>query len=314
MKAFLIRVLLFALLLVAVYGGWSGALLWAEWSAYRQELVMPEGRDIVVIGDSQTEALLDPERFPRLFNFSQSAIAMDQIVLKQKNMLEANPGRIRLFILDLSPYQMFTHDLSQALVDSGPSGSRFLLHCWNFEDNRRPLTGLPTLFRDIVLAKQSKELSRAIRKGRPYRSTLRGGFLPSTLRGFEQFPKKVRKEIGWKTREINEAPLRILDQAFDAAQAFVDRAKAAGIPVLVLTTPYHPAFRADVSPERTELFFGRLETFVKANGCTYLNTYTMPFDDSCWRDSHHLNRKAVPEYTEAVRKTAEALVPAESQP
>ena len=306
MKRFVFRSLLLAAISALIFGGWSCALLRAEIAAYRSECRAPADRTVLVCGDSQTEASLDPERWPQLFNFSQSATAPDQSYLKLIDLFAANPGQFKTLLIDLSPLALYSYHPERPLADAGPCATLFLLHCLHPQENVRPLSGLPRIFRDTILARRTRALWKSMRKGKPYRSSLRGGYLATDKRGFLEFPDKVREEIGWKANEINSArPLADNSPVVAVFRKTVALALDNGARVMFITTPLHRALREKIDGERMSSFRTWAQMFAKELECPYFDHLGDDFPDGQWRDANHLNRFAAPEFTRRIRLETE---------
>lgn len=95
MRRFVIRVLLFAVLIVVLFGGWSGAILWLELTSYAREAELPADTAYAVCSDSQTEVSLLPALWPRFFNFSLSATQLDQYELKAWGPVDENSKSVK---------------------------------------------------------------------------------------------------------------------------------------------------------------------------------------------------------------------------
>jgi hypothetical protein len=306
MKRFIFRSFLLAAISAMILGGWSCALLWAEISAYRTECHAPPEKEVLVCGDSQTEASLDPGFWPSLFNFSQSATALDQSYLKLMDILAANPGQFKTLLVDLSPIAIYTYNPEKPLVDAGPCATLFLLHCLHPKDNVRQLSGLPRIFRDTILAKRTRALWKTMRKGKSYRSSLRGGYLATDKRGFVEFREKVREELGWKANEINGArPLADDSPAAGVLRDTVALARTNGVKVVFISTPLHRALRAKIDPKRLSSFRDWAAAFARDQGCPYFDHLSDDFPDEQWRDANHINRFAAPELTKRIRMETE---------
>ncbi len=303
MKQFIIKIFFFALLVAVVFGGWSAALLVAEYKNYQKEIIMPKDTSILVCGDSHTEAALDPAYFLGLYNFSQSACVLDQSLLKLKDFFKRNPGRIKTVLVDVSPLQLYCNDVTMPLAKAGPPANLFLLHCYHRGDTRRSLDGIVGIFRDTILAKRTRALWKSVRKKRPYKSSLKGGYIPSDKRGFVSVRDKVYAEMHDRAKQINKSWQLTEDVPIvQDVLATIRFAKDNGARVVLMTTPFHRELTKLIEPKRLNDFFSLVNEIAKREKLQYVNCFYWDFPDDQWRDANHLNQYASKAFTERLKK------------
>ena len=307
MKKFIYRVFLFAGIIAIVFGVWGTMILSMEISAYHRELVMPEGRDILVCGDSQPEHALDPSVWPRLFNFSRTATAMDQRYMKLLDLYRANPSRIKVLLLDISIIKYYAGEgyLSKILRDDGTYDKQFLIHFLHPNANKRSLEGLSIIFRDALLCKKTKLAWRVLRGKRSYESSIGGRFLSCDKFGFIDNDEEVRRyaeelATSAKTDRPNELFLDYLNKIIELAIS--NKSK-----VILFATPIHNELTKHFSKEQLIRFDKDMESLANSKSIHWLNFTDVQLPDDCWRDANHLNFKGAKEFSELVKKRIEAL-------
>lgn len=309
MKKFLSKISIFSLLAVLLIGGWVLLIVGVEISAYYREIVMPKNASVLVCGDSQPAHALNPEYWPELFNFSKDATLLDQSRMKMKDVIDANPGRTKILLLDVSPWKFYVNDPIAPLAVEGPAASQMLVNFLHLNDNKRPLTGLMTAFRDTVLIKKSGKLHRLFSRKKSYKSNLKGGFVKTKKTGFLNAPEKVEFNIRRLADKINMAPrIGSGTVVFDEWQKTIHAARAANVErVVLITTPFHSRLRDAIDSWRLSCFTEAVRAFAHENGCEYLDFLRFDVPDDGWRDANHLNVLGARLFTAACRRAVSAL-------
>ena len=308
MRRFLHRITIFALISITLLGGWTAVLVGIELHRYRNELKMPPGAHVLVCGDSQPAHALDPARWPGLFNFSLDATLLDQSRMKTADILAANPGRVDMLILDISPWKYYGNDPAAALEDEGAAAAQFLVNILHWRDNRRPFRGLVKILRDTLLVKKTSRLNRLFSKKRPYRSSLCGGYVKTDKAHFLDQSEIVPFNIRRLTTRIAVAPKAGEGTAtFNEWRLTIDLARRNGVKDIVLiTTPFHQALRDAIGKERLDAFKTAVRAFAREIGCPYRDFLEMPLPNAAWRDANHLNEVGAALFTDACRKAVQA--------
>lgn len=309
MKRFIIRASVFLLVAVLSLGAWTAFIVAVEISSYGNELKMPEGKRVLVCGDSQPAHALNPEYWPELFNFSRDATLLDQSRMKMKDVLAANPGRTGMVLIDVSPWKFYVNDPVSPLIAEGPAASQMLVNFMHSDENVRPLSGLPKAFRDTVLIKKGGKLHHLFSRKKPYRSNLKGGFVKTKKTGFADAPERVAFNIRRLADKINAAPrIGAGTVVFDEWRETVRTARAAGVErVVLITTPFHSRLRDAIDPTRLSDFSTAVRAFARETGCEYLDFLGFDVPDDGWRDANHLNVVGARLFTDACRKAVSAL-------
>ena len=325
MKRFLLNFALFAFLSVVLYGGWAGALLWAELHAYARESHLPDDVTCVVCGDSQTETGLLAPTWPHFFNFSISSLQLDQVELKVIDLLERNPDFRGTVIIDMSPMKLFDQDLDKSMLVDRSSGKRFLLHALHPDRSRRPLDGVVILFRDSILVKRTTKALQCIRKGCPYFSSIGGmGAVPGltedaaatnrtrflsmpTPCGFAEHPDLVEEGMDEAATELDRWGLVDADsKSVRCLRDILSEIRAHGARPVMITTPIHPRLLNRMPRNKLENFKATLQTVAKAEKVAYFSYLKEEFPDGEWRDGNHLNFRGAVRLTEMVREDVES--------
>lgn len=327
MKRFVLQVGLFALIVIGLFGSWSALLVYMEVTAYERESHMPTNTLYAVCGDSQTELGLNPALWPRFFNFSLSAIQLDQIELKTIDLLERNPGLPKVLLVDISPRKLAAQNITEPLVESRSAGKRFMLHVLRPEKSRRSLNGVAVIFRDAILVKRTKRAWKRLRKGRPYASSIGGEGTPDPALteemvarnreailaaqatcGFRDHLKEVRDGIDEHADELNSWGL--VNETSETVRCICDilrYVKSKNVMPILITPPWHPELLAKARPEMLANFHAIMNSISEREGVPYLNHLEMPFPTSEWRDGNHLNEHGAVRYTELVRRAVENI-------
>lgn len=301
MRKFIVAVALFALIVLGTVGGFCVAEIWAEIAHYRKELKAPVGATVFVCGDSRTEVGLNPELWPELFNFSLSGRPFDQTYLTALDILEANPGKMRTMLIDVSPEGM-GHDYG-ASVGAMPNGKCLLLYFLHWRDQLRDMTGVCGLFRDIMVERRLKLLRRVARGRKRFSSSLVAGYQPMKGNWKSSNPTAYRKRIAY----IGQLTRGALSDRSSCANYYkllertIDMARERGLEVVLLTAPWHADQVQEAGADRLRKFAEGVADFAAAHGCRYLDLSTMQLADECWRDANHVNVQGAVAFTEAVR-------------
>lgn len=328
MKRYVMRLLLFGLLAVLIFGGWAGLLLWMEISAYSREAHMPEGTLYAVCGDSQTEVGLLPELWPHFFNFSRSAIQLDQIELKALDLLERNPGALKALLIDVSPRKLAVQSIDRPLLLTRNAGKRFMLHVLHPSRSRRSLDGIVVLFRDAILVKRTTKALKCLRNGQPYESSIGGvgGADPNLTEedvvrnrakllagpakvGFRDHRDLVLSAIDEHVAELMSwGPFDRDSKTVRCLRDIVALVKEHDVMPVLMMTPLSPAYLAKVPRERLDNARSVMREVARECGVPCLDYLELPFRTEEWRDGNHLNSHGAVRFTERVRGDVERLV------
>ena len=307
MKRFVIKVLAFALIVATIFVGWSTLVVVAEINAYKQELVLPEGCDIVVVGDSQPEHALDPRFWPRLYNFSKTATAMDQRYMKLVDIFRANPGRIRMLLLDISAIKFYggQSDLMDLARKDGYYDRQFFLHWLHPKENERSLDGTLSAFRDGMLMRKTKMAWRVLRGKKKYESSIGGSFLDCQVKGFESNRNEVENSAEELARSTDKS---VADDEFVRhLDEILGLSKTNDVEVILFSTPIHRELVKRMMPGKLDDFTRSIGSIAGEAGLKYLDFTTMELPDECWRDANHLNALGAELFTKAIAGTVDKI-------
>lgn len=299
MKEFLKRFALFAALVALPASAWIAAVVALDHASYRASLKMPDGASVVVCGDSQTKDALDPALFPALFNFSNAASLNDQNLLRLKDVLDANPGKARIVLIDASPLKL-GYDPTIPVSETAAARVHFLIHVYHLGENVRPVGSWTALVRDVLFTRKFNEFRKSVLRGKRWRSSLAGGFDPDKTHGFTdaKYRKKALSDVAAKAERINSLPPATGGEelwGILAAQIALVRERGA-TPVLT-TMPLSGPLLAAVDAERLDAFTAAAAAFAAKQGIAYLDFLRNPTDDEDWHDANHLNRSGAARFT-----------------
>lgn len=295
MKRFVTRFLLFASAVALTLGGICALEIVAELKAYRQELVAPEGATVAVAGDSQLAMGVDSVAYPEFFNFSTHGKSLDQSWLSLLDIVDANPGRIRTVILDVTPANAV--GFGARISDMGYASQYYLLHYLHPQENIRDLSGAIKVMRDNMVGRRLRLLSRALRGKKTFRSSLFGSFTPDTPVLSRTNPAGYRAMLVGKVGEVRANLPIPPDSALFGILDGVVALREKGVDVVLITSPWCAELRTACDQERLDGFFALLRDYAGRKGVRYLNLFDVPLDPECWRDGHHLNAKGAREFT-----------------
>lgn len=297
MKRFVIRNLVFFGTLLIVLGSLCAVELYHELAAYAKELAAPDTAEILVCNDSQLEMGVNPEVDAAFFNFSAAGRAMDQARLAVQDVLEANPGRFKKVLIDITPI-IAIDAFDQPISKMGFAGQYYLLHWLHPRENTRRMDGQLAVFRDNMVGRRMRLLSRALRGKAEFKSSIRGGFKPVDETLAVARPKGFTAELDARARAVSRAdPVSPQSPIFRHAAEIVSLARAHGAEPVVVTSPWHEALLSACAADRLEAFTAAVSAFAADHGCRYVDMLRLRFPDDCWYDSHHLNVKGAGLFT-----------------
>lgn len=300
MRRFLKRLFLFAAFPAAVAAAWTTFVVAMDRRSYVRALPLAEGETMVVCGDSQTKDALDPARIPGLRNFSTAATTCDQDAMRLADVLEANPGRIRCVLIDVSPLKIGS-SLARPVSELNASRVHSLLHFYHFRDNRRPFGSVLALWRDVVFTRKFNEFRKAILRRRPWKSSLVGGFDPAPQKGFldKKTAALAYADVKSKADRVNGCPpatpglllFRVLEEQ-------VARVRASGAEPVITTMPLSGPLREAIDPARRAAFTREVQALARRLGVTYLDYLAFDLPLACWHDCNHLNRTGAERFSD----------------
>ena len=308
MKRFVSRLALLLLIPVLLMGAWTAFVVFMDWRSYRASLTLPPACDVAVCSDSQAQDGLNPAFMPRLYNFSTAASHPDQNLMRLKDLLSCNQGRLRFVLLDVTPIHVGFDERKVPLSEAGSARVHALLHAYHWREAKRPVGSAAMLFRDVVLIRKFHELRKALKRRIAYRSSLAGGFFAVATAGFVAMPEKAAADVAEKARRFNAKPplapaSRIMDLMRESACAI----RAAGAEPVFMTTPLSPRLKAAFDPVKVQALTNGVAALAHEMGAPYLNYLTFDLPEADWRDANHLNLAGAEAFTKRVAKDVEAL-------
>lgn len=299
MKRFLVRSVLFALLVIGAIGSVCVAEISAEIHAYRREVCPPDGLDVLVCNDSQTGGDVDPEVCPRVFNFSAHGRALDQAALTVLDVLEADIGRqIKTVVFDVTPAAAVASQTCR-LADMGYSAKYWLIHYLHPEENIRDLDGGLVVARDNLVGRRLRHFWRALRGKVVFRSSLFGEFITTDIVDKRSCPRRYWALLKGKANSTKGLTELTVDSPFAVAvlDQLVERVRASGRNLLIITTPWNADLRTACGAAGVAAFGQVMEDYARTRNCAYANFLSAEFADEEWGDGNHLNRRGARRFT-----------------
>ena len=298
MRRFALRMLIFMAVPIAIGTIWTAFVITIDRRSYISALHVPDGCDIVVCSDSQAQSALDPAFMPRLYNFSAAASHPDQNLLRLKDLLAHNAGRVRTVLIDVTPLHVGFDERNAPLSEAGSARVHALLHLYHWKDVKRPWGDVLMLFRDVMLDRKFNELRKALRRKHKYRSSLAGGFYAVNAAAFADSPEKAAKDVSRKAQSINARPvMKESDRIVEIILESADAVRRAGAEPVLVTTPFSSPLRAALDSAKCAAFTNVVASLAAAHKITYLNHLADDIPPECWRDANHLNMAGAQVFT-----------------
>ena len=308
MKRFVGRVLLLLSFPVLLLGSWTAFVVCVDRRSYLKSLEVPSGCDVVVCSDSQTRDGLDPAFMTNLFNFSTAATHPDQNLMRLRDLLARNPGRIRHVLIDVTPIHVGFDERVSPLSDAGSARVHALLHLYHWHDSERPLGSAALLFRDVVLVRKFNEMRKSLRRKYPYRSSLAGGFYSAKTCGFSEFPEKAEADLAEKARRFNaKQPLSTSSRLMDLMRESAKVVRAAGAEPVFLTTPVSPRLVETFNKEKVMALTNGVAALAAELRAPYLNYLALDLPEKYWHDANHLNLSGAEVFTKRIAADMELV-------
>ena len=311
MKKFLLKALLFLALPAVLGAAWTAFVVVCDYRSYTSALVAPADATVAVCGDSQTKDALDPAVVPGLFNFSTAATTCDQDLLRLKDVLDANRGRFRYVLLDVSPLKV-GYGTERPVSELNAGRVHALLHFYRFRENRRRFGSVGALWRDVVCTRKFNEFRKSLLRGKPWRSSMAGEFGPGRERGFvdPKYRERALADVKDKAQRINgRSPADPSLPIFAILGESVAMVRAAGATPVVTTMPLSGELRREIDPARLEAFRKSLKATADSLGVSWLDYLGTDIPDELWKDANHLNKDGAAAFSAVFAKDFAGLVP-----
>ncbi len=299
MKRFISYLLLFFLLPGLLGVGWTVFVVVTDWRSYKRALVMPKTATIAVCGDSQTKDGLDPARCPGLFNFSTAATTCDQDLLRLTDLLCRNRGQVKYVLLDVSPLKI-GYSTEKPVSELNAGRVHALLYLYHVAEMRREFGSEGALWRDVVCTRKYNEFRKSILRGKPWRSSMAGGFDPGTKQGFLDPKLRARAlgDVATKAEHVNRYPPATGKEPFFAIlEESIGLVRAAGATPIVTTMPLSGRLKAAIDPQRLAAFTSAVKATTARQNVRYLDYLALDLPETCWYDANHLNRQGAETFT-----------------
>jgi len=291
MRRFAKRLLLFALAPAFVAVAWTVFVVAMDYRSYTMGLKLAEGETVVVCGDSQTKDGLDPSVVTGLHNCSAAATTCDQDKMRLADVLEANPGKVRYVLLEASPLKV-GYNPARPVSELNAGRVHSLLHFYHFRDNRRPYGSVLALWRDVVFTRKFNEFRKSILRGKPWRSSMLGGFAPSDGCGFtsRKYAERAAKDVREKSERFNSTEAASPDKPFFAnLEEQVALVRSAGAVPVLMTMPLSGHLRNAMDAGRLADFTREVESLAERLDVKYLDYLRLDLPEKYWHDANHLN-------------------------
>jgi len=300
MKRFLKNFALFLSLPAVLGAAWTVFVVAMDYASYTGALAAPDGATVAVCGDSQTKDALDPSVVSGLFNFSTAATTCDQDLLRLADLLKANPGRFKQVLVDVSPLEV-GYSAQRPVSELNSARVHALIHFYRLSSNRRPIGSVVAIWRDVVCVRKYNEFRKAILRGKPWRSSMAGGFSPDSTKGFldPKYAGKALADAKEKAGRVNRRPPATLDLPLFANLAeAVEMVRKAGAEPVVTTMPLSRALKEEIDPAKLAAFRESSRAVAERIGARRMDYLGLDLPDGMWHDANHLNRDGAKAFSE----------------
>lgn len=293
MKRFLLQILLYGTLTLAVLGAWSAFVFFGEKALYEKGMRLPAGTRYVVLGDSESAYAFDPAETPGLVNLSAQGMSAEQYCYKFRDLVRLNPEAIRgvTVYLAVSPLRYFA--AVGPMSEKAFEGRYVFLNILHAFDSLRPLAAPALLWRDRELVERTHVLTRRWRKkSKPVLNEAVGGYTHWEICGFRDDPARAAEKCAKYAAEINRSGAATRGAPAEAVFGeLLAHAAAHGVRVVVFTPPYHAQVRDALEPELLAAFRARVKELAARHGAGRLDLLAFPLEDADFLDGTHVNAK-----------------------
>jgi len=308
MKRFVIRIVVFVLLVVAIIGGICTAEIVAEVKAYHEELKAPAGSSVLLCNDSQLGNSVNPSICPEFFNFCAHGRTLDQSYLVMKDALDRDVGkRIRTVVFDVSPAAPW--GLDDPLDKMGFPAKYWLIHYLHRRENIRDLRGGLVVARDNLVGRRLRLFWRAVRGVAVFKSSLIGSYTffdqcdkrdaPARFKGLLE--AKVAQCEGMGNLTVySPFCIKVLDKVVACARTH-------GVRLVLVTSPWHPDLLRACGRKKLSAFASVMRSFAERERCDYVDLLSLPLDESCWLDANHLNAAGAKVFTPLLKERLKGI-------
>lgn len=306
MKRFILRFLVFALLVVGVFGSICVLEIGWEIRHYREtEVLAPTNATILVFNDSQTDMGIDSDDYPEFFNFSAHGRTLDQSELVLIDLLASNPGKFKTVLIDVSPSSA-VDDFNLPIENMGYASQYYILHFLHREENIRDLTHALVVMRDNMVGKRWRHFWRSLRGRQTFRSSFGGVYTPKPETLSIVARPAFEGNIRGRSIVYNQCP-ELTDDApvFGILDRIVRQVVRTGARPVLMTTPWHAQLLAACDAQRLAVFSDRMRAYADRKGIRYLDYLSLKLPEDHWYDGQHLNVRGAKAFTALVKKDLE---------
>jgi hypothetical protein len=297
MKGFLLRVARFGILFLAVG---TSVRVSNQWLIRFDRPILPEGIDVLILGDSHIEAAIDPALIPGSRNVAISAEPFMASYYKLSRLLDHNPG-VRAVVLGFGPHNLSQFNDEKFL--SPPTAPEMfrryhrLLPWWRMKEVPVSVSAglagearyLWTPNGDLLRGLAFHFFSRP-----PQRHPYLGGFHPGT--------EKVRSDSALSavtTRHFRPTPSGVvysnLQEQF--LRKIVDSVVEKGVTLVLVSTPTHDRYREAIPHFLRHRFLTLWEELVSLPGVSGLDLSDLELTDDDYRDFDHVSESGATRVT-----------------
>ena len=303
MKRFLVRCLIFGLMVVAIGGS---VAFWAwrtEMVCLRRALTCPEAQ-IAAVGDSHVEVSLDPAEIPRFRNFGRSASPLIVSLIKARMICEENP-QLKVLIIGVWPIRFFDFTLEDTGYYAKLCYPMYVISELYPTEHRPPIApGFLLRFTEGIVVPAVKHTFSPDSE-----CFLAGGF--------------VRRETAFLETKWSDITLyqRNDQQPVDAQREgygekelkqFLTEVQDSSVKIVFVTAPVHPWTRMySIPQEDQKLFIDRMTRISHQFQVPWFNFWEEASlqDHQWWGDCDHLNGAGAVRYSQLVYKRLLAQYP-----
>ena len=285
MRHFVCKFVCGILLLAGLYGILLFVLLQKEKQKYKQAISLSE-KSVICFSDSQTVYGLNPAAWPELVNLSSEAAPLDVQLMKLRDILGQNPGKISLVLIDVSFLRYANGKKCPVLTPDSVDVKFFPLYLWHNGESKLYAT-CPELWHSALNWTRYR-----LRSLMTHDNTciLAQGFLERN--GSQILSKRTKQEEEGRqyAQWCNEAmPLshdawsrKVIAEMFENCQKHQ-------IQSCLLHMPLHSFVLQHLKPEILHVFQEEQQGLAQAYGARFISLWGLPLEDSDYIDINHLN-------------------------
>ncbi len=290
MRRFVRKLVLALVLSVLGFVGGLLLLLAHERRSYVQSIRLPDGnQSVVCLSDSITVYSLNPEFWPELVNLSSEASSMDVQLMKLKDILEQNPGKIHKVLLDVS-FLRLAGESERPVLNEEKEGSKFFpLYRWHKCDAQEPGYALPKHPLRMA-ANWIRYKSGNLVKGKSDSELVQGYLRRDVSRLHSHYDSENKEALEYagicNTQMVD---VKLESWSVQMLREMLILCQRKGVDVCLVTLPLNRLIVEKLKPESLAAFDNVLDALALEFSVSRLNFLQEELDDDCFININHLN-------------------------